>query len=341
MDKFLDTQLHPADTCNICAENFDAVHQPVALPCKHIFGYECIKKWLKGGRGNSNACPTCRYIVVPKPERHPSFDVPSIWQALRDEPPERLHSFMAKIWSGLQVLWQRQPTGNFTVTSLLDEAIIPGLVSTARGINAPPGNRVQDPILNCYNLLAASWDSIGRLDMAAGLAIPLVRLARLMANAGAVLPKWLTTNARINRLIWLANACLPINAEHISWDYLNGATQPKDFSHMPLLHLYTVLISQSIAHLPDPEPYPKKRHELMNLVIKRCCTKIGGTGYSWKSRPSNEFKDALVVVYEELRRHQIEKEKKSLRGHEGEESLVKGIWALAGWGGRRETSPSG
>ncbi|KAE8833377.1 hypothetical protein HRS9139_05196 [Pyrenophora teres f. teres] len=333
MDKFLDTQLHPADTCNICTEHFGALHQPVALPCKHIFGYECIKKWLKGGRGNTNACPTCRCVVVPKPEPRASFDVPSIWKALCDESPERLYTLMEKVWSGLQVLWQRHPTGNFTVTSILDKAIIPALVATARRPNAS-GNRNQDSILDCYNLLAASWDSIGRLDMAAGLAIPLVRLARLMANAGAVLPKWLTKNARVNRLIWLANACLPITAEHISWDYLIEATQPKDAHHIPLLHLYTVLISQSITHLPAPQPYPTKRHEIMNLVIERCCTKIGGIGCVWKSKPSNEFKDALVGVFDELRRYQIEKKKMSLRGHDEEESLVKGIWALAGWGGK-------
>jgi len=336
MDKFLDTQLHPADTCSICTEHFGALHQPVALPCKHIFGYECIKTWLKGGKGNTNACPTCRYVVVPKPEPRAAFDVPSIWQALCEEPPERLYSLVTKMWSGLQVLWQQHPTGNFTVTSILDKAVIPALVATARGADSPE-HRNQDAILDCYNLLAASWDSIGRLDMAAGLAIPLVRLARLMTNVGAVLPKWLTTNARVNRLIWRANACNPITAEHISWDYLIEAMKPEDIRHMPLLHLYTVLISQSIAHLPAPQPYPKKKHEIMNLTIKRCCTKIGGVGCVWKSKPSNEFKDALVVVYEELRRYQLDKGKMSLRGHDREESLVKGIWALAGWSGGRGT----
>jgi hypothetical protein len=334
MENFLNTQLHPSDACNICTDHFSATHHPVALPCKHIFGHECIKRWLKGGRGNTNACPTCRYVVVPKLNRHGSFDVASNWQALCDQPPERLNTFMMKIWSGLHMLWQRKPTGAFTVTSVLDQAIIPALINTALCTNAPEDQR-QDSLLDCYNLVAASWDSMGRPDIATGLAIPLVRLARLIASAGAVLPKWLTTNPRANRLIWRANACLPIGEDDISWRYIIEASQQTESPYFPLLHLYTVLISQSIAHYPAPQPYPTKRHELTDLVVERCCTRIGGGGAAWKGKPGDELKDILVGVYDELRRYQLEKGKISLRGHDREDAIVKGIWALASWGGGR------
>ena len=110
------------------------------------------------------------------------------------------------------------------------------------------------------------------------------------------------------------------------------ASTLKDDQYMPLLHLYTVLVSQGIAHQAAPNPYPSKRHEVMKLVVERCCTKIGVT---WKSKPSSKFKDVLVSVYEELRRWQGEKGRMSLRGHDGEEGVVKGIWALAGWVGGR------
>jgi hypothetical protein len=105
--------------------------------------------------------------------------------------------------------------------------------------------------------------------------------------------------------------------------------------YFDLLHLYTVLISQSIAHFPAPQPYPSKRHEVVNLVVERCCVKIGGSGCGWKGRPGNELKDTLVIVYEELRRYQIEKGRMSLRGHHEEEAVVRGIWALAAWRGRK------
>ncbi|KAF1835873.1 hypothetical protein BDW02DRAFT_267359 [Decorospora gaudefroyi] len=332
MENFLNTQLHPADTCNICTEHFSDVHQPVALPCKHIFGHECIKKWLKSGRGNTNACPTCRYICVPEPQpnlqsRAP-FDVPSIWKELCELSPDRLNEFISYIWTGLRALWQQYPTGIFTVTSILDEVLIPALLTSAQRTNIF-GGLPQDPIRDCYGLVAASWDSLGRPDRAVGLAIPLVRLARLMASTGAVLPRWLTDTSRTNRLIWQANACLPITEDNISWEHIMEAADLKNNRYLPLLHLYTVLVSQSISHQSFPGPWPKKRHEMMNLVVERCCTKIGGAG--WKNKPSNGFKDKLVGVFEELRRWQLEKGKMSLRGHDVEDSIVKGIWALAGW----------
>ncbi|KNG52797.1 gar1-domain-containing protein, partial [Stemphylium lycopersici] len=246
----------------------------------------CIRKWLKGGQGNTNACPTCRYVLVPKPSPRGTFDTPTIWKALCDQPPERLHTVTMNIWSGLQILWQRHPMGSFTVTSILDQAVIPALISASRYAR-PPVDRSQDAILDCHNLIAASWDSLGRPNLATGLAVPLVRLARLMASAGAVLPKWLTTSSRTNRLIWRANACLPITEEHITWDFIIEAAQLTSARYFHLLHLYTVFISQSIAHFPAPRPYPVKRHEVMNMVVERCCLKIGGNGCAWKDWEQN------------------------------------------------------
>jgi hypothetical protein len=65
------------------------------------------------------------------------------------------------------------------------------------------------------------------------------------------------------------------------------------------------------------------------MVVERCCRRIAGD--NWVGKPSNEFKDVLVVVYEELRRYQLDKKKLSLRGHDSEDEVVRGIWALARW----------
>lgn len=333
MENFINTQLQPVETCSICTDAFSADHQPVTLPCKHIFGHECIKKWLRTGRGNNASCPNCRVALYEKRDPKSAFDAPSIWQALCEQPPERLHTFMTKIWSGLRTLWQRKPDGKFTITELLDEAIIPALVQTA---NPDSPNRVRDndPLLDCYNLIAASWDSLGRPDTATGLAIPLVRLARLMSSASSTLAKWLTTVPRANRLFWKANACLGLTESQISWDWIVAAYENiVETKYFPLLHLYTMLISQGMAHASQQGVLPKRRHEMMNLVVERCCRKIGGE--DWEGRPSNEFKDVLVVVYEELRRYRVEKKKLSLRGRDGEEVVVQGIWALAGWSVRK------
>ncbi|OAL04794.1 hypothetical protein IQ06DRAFT_365373 [Phaeosphaeriaceae sp. SRC1lsM3a] len=329
MEQFINSQLRPVEACIICTEPFGADHQPVSLPCKHIFGHECIKRWLRVGRGNNTSCPQCRDVVVLKCGARTAFDVPSIWNAMCEQPPERLHIFMTEIWSGLQLLWQRKSTGKFSVTEILEAAIIPALVQTTNP-TAPRQRREHDPLLDCYNLIAASWDSLGRPDTTTGLAIPLVRLARLMSSASSTIPKWLTTVERINHLFWKANACLNLTMTDISWDIIMAASQHlADTQHFPLLHLYTMLISQSISHSAQPKTWPCRRHEIMNLVVERCCKKIGG-GY-WTSQPSNEFKEVLVVVYEELRRCQLKKKKPSLKGHEGENSVVKGLWAVASW----------
>lgn len=329
MEEFINSQLHPVETCIICTEPFGAHHQPVSLPCKHIFGHECIKKWLRIGRGNNTSCPQCRDSIVQRRNPRAAFDVPSIWEAMCEQPPERLHTFITEIWSGLRTLWQRKTTGKFSVTEILDAAIIPALVETTNP-TAPRQRREHDPLLDCYNLIAASWDSLGRPDTATGLAIPLVRLARLMSSASSTIPKWLTSLERINHLFWKANACLGLTTTDISWDAIMACSQDlADTQHLPLLHLYTVLVSQSISHCAGPKFWPSRRHEVMNLVVERCCKKIGGV--EWSSKPSNEFKDMLVTVYEELRRCQTKKKKASLKGHDGEESMVKGIWALAGW----------
>lgn len=329
MEDFIRTKLHPADDCAICTEVFGAEHQPVALPCKHIFGHKCIKKWLRSGRGANASCPSCRAVMYENSDPNASLDAPSLWKALCEHPPERLHTFMTYMWSDLQDLWKRKPSGKFSVTELLDKVIIPALDQTASA-GSPPTLPVHDVFMDCYNFITASWNSLGRPDRATGLAIPLVRLARLISSASTTLPKWMTTVPRTNRLLWTANACMGTMKCEISWDDIIAASQNvANTQYFPLLHLYTLLISQSIAHNAQPSVWPIRRYEVMNLVVERCCKKIGGEG--WSGKPSSAFKDVLVLVYEELRKFQLDQKKMSLRGYGSEVEIVKGIWALAIW----------
>ena len=66
--------------CGICQREFDDQHvhpenssgftqeRPITLPCSHVYGEECLRKWLspasKGG-GNANTCPSCRKVLFP------------------------------------------------------------------------------------------------------------------------------------------------------------------------------------------------------------------------------------------------------------------------------------
>lgn len=235
---------------------------------------------------------------------------------------------MEKLWGAIRGLWKRKPDGKFSIIELLDDAVFPAL--TEAGAQAWSGSH--DAFADAYNLIAASWDSLGRPNRAEGLVMPFIRLARLVSSAATTLPLYLVDLARTSQLIWNANACLGLSEDCISWDCIIDASKLHSDQHFPLLHLYTVLISQSIAHQSGPQKHqhlPTRRYEIMNLVVDKCCTRIGKDHFI--GRPSNGFKDALAFVFQELWRYQHEQARRSLGGHVGEDVIVRGIWAIASW----------
>lgn len=55
--------------CPICIESYDvprSSESPVRLPCSHVMGKECLRKWLKSSvsNRNKNACPICRAVLI-------------------------------------------------------------------------------------------------------------------------------------------------------------------------------------------------------------------------------------------------------------------------------------
>ena len=50
--------------CAICLEDLGFTEDSQHLPCSHLFHSGCIKGWLE----DRGTCPTCRYVVVPRPE---------------------------------------------------------------------------------------------------------------------------------------------------------------------------------------------------------------------------------------------------------------------------------
>src|SRR5690242_3223773 len=243
METFIKTQLRPVQECIICTEHFSATHHPVTLDCKHVFGHKCISRWIRDGRGINASCPVCRHVLIVKENPQPAFDATSIWIRLCELPLDRLHAFMKKLWVAIREIWKRKPDGNFTVSDLLERAIFPALIEI--GAQARSGSH--DAFTDAYSLIAASWDSVGRPDRAEGLAIPFVRLARLVCSAATTLPMYLTGLTRTTRLIWKANACLGLTEADISWNLIMSASKQDTSDHFPLLHLFTALISQSIA----------------------------------------------------------------------------------------------
>ncbi|KAJ8705136.1 hypothetical protein PYW08_012456 [Mythimna loreyi] len=50
------------ETCPICLDTWgnSGKHRLVALKCGHLFGAECVERWLKAQTSNNRTCPTCK-----------------------------------------------------------------------------------------------------------------------------------------------------------------------------------------------------------------------------------------------------------------------------------------
>jgi hypothetical protein len=331
MEALIDQRLKATETCIVCTEPFSSTHTPVALPCNHVFGHACIKKWLRDGRGNTQSCPYCRHAIISSAistASNEEFTPESVWTALSALPQSHFATLTKHTWAAVQTQWRGRMSADFSISELTDGIVLPALRETCAVYGS-------SPFIDALIFVESAWTSLkraGRSGPLTGLTIPFVRLARMMAEASGVLPKWLTSVERVNVLLWNANASLGLGSENIDWDtMMTAATLSPTSSHLfPLLHLYTMLISQNIAHSPTPEPFPTCRHEVINLIVERCCRKIGAR---WTGRPGNEFKERLLYVFVELRRHQCEEGKMSLRGHAGEENVVRGLWGMAVWKG--------
>ncbi|KAF2714949.1 hypothetical protein K504DRAFT_365426 [Pleomassaria siparia CBS 279.74] len=322
MEDFIQSELQPTDDCGICSEGWSYDHIPVALKCRHIFGHQCLLRWLRGGRNNNNTCPFCRHAIYEADQGDSiPFETNSIWSSLCGQSSERLNALVVAIWRNLRSLRDRTPSGNYTVKELLDQCIFPALILASGGR--------YDSFKDCYSLTAVSYASLGHPDTPQGLAIPLIRLARLMDRCWFSIPNHLATLERTNIVFWKSNACMGLQSDTIDWNFINEASTLDNDRYFPLLHLFTVLISQVIAHHPRAQQWPQRGYERMNLVVERCCSTAVGT--AWKGIPSNEFKNRLVIVYEELKRHQGDMNRISLRGNEGEEHIVRGLWQMANW----------
>jgi hypothetical protein len=47
-------------TCSICWQEYAPGHEPAIADCGHIFGLQCILKWVETGNHQAPTCPLCR-----------------------------------------------------------------------------------------------------------------------------------------------------------------------------------------------------------------------------------------------------------------------------------------
>lgn len=101
----LASDIHSDVLCTICSEPFlrgDNPEIPVRLHCGHVFGMNCILKWLSPvSRNGNNSCPNCR---------KPIFDD---WNKLNFPPPQRSAPLAAR--SGITPALNVRNSSNFPV----------------------------------------------------------------------------------------------------------------------------------------------------------------------------------------------------------------------------------
>lgn len=60
------------ETCPICLDSWgnSGEHRLVALKCGHLFGLQCVERWLKAQSSKERSCPTCKSKTTIKDIRH-------------------------------------------------------------------------------------------------------------------------------------------------------------------------------------------------------------------------------------------------------------------------------
>ncbi|XP_026750913.2 E3 ubiquitin-protein ligase RFWD3-like [Galleria mellonella] len=60
------------ETCPICLDSWgnSGEHRLVALKCGHLFGYQCVERWLKAQPAKDRSCPTCKSKATIKDIRY-------------------------------------------------------------------------------------------------------------------------------------------------------------------------------------------------------------------------------------------------------------------------------
>lgn len=324
MEGFLRT-LQATEICMICQEAFSKTHAPAVLPCKHVFGKQCVEDWLRNGRGNTDSCPYCRNTLFERTDE-------AIWLDICALPSARLHRLMTLLVENYRICRQLH-RGHHSHQPFFDEILCPALS------NMPPPLG-DDALTRCLARLLELHGPDGSeypMHTFQGLVKPLYRLLALTYLAHKKVPQHLITNPTFSALVFKANACLDYTTSKHNWNHLNEASSLLNDRYIHFLHLFTVFVSQDISYNGNKSPKisEMRRHEKVNFVVDAYCKGVDINRY-WEGQPSNEFKDRLVSVYEELRRHQIDMGRISLRGNDGEETTVRGLWQTAAWKIKRE-----
>ncbi|KAF1996332.1 hypothetical protein P154DRAFT_443540 [Amniculicola lignicola CBS 123094] len=310
--------------CFICQGDFGPDHTPVALACRHIFGRQCLLHWLQQGQGNVSSCPQCRApLSAEAAQGQPAraeFTSETLWDRCCEMSSYQIDTLMYHIWKILDAYQFWPENINVYIHDLFMNVIRSSFEDASRQMN--------DLLFRGIHL-----QFHGRTQAAQGVIPSFNRLVLLMLATRSKFPKTFQAEARTNMLIFKASACFGRGGITLYWECLNEASLSRNDRYFPFLHFYTMLVSQNVEYHPKGNMWPELPQEQLAMVVDRCCNRIGRhwDGRPWEGVPSDEFKNKLVAVYHELQHHQHGSGRVSLRGNEGEEDIVRGLWRTGTW----------
>ncbi|ORY16398.1 hypothetical protein BCR34DRAFT_476277 [Clohesyomyces aquaticus] len=339
MDDFLQ-HLQRVDVCPVCQNGFDTQHTPVILDCRHIFGHSCLTTWVRNGRGLTNSCPCCRAQLFSVDNKNvesgadtSSFfanttrDAEQQWSAICNQPIELITIFLNQAWLSVEHLLSRTAPRKQGIYELMPNVLTPALCAGSRIGDFAPFRRTYEKLEVILEGPPGEMD----VDNSYGPLIPLLRLVEMMASAIDIVPKYVRTSPQANMLIWKANTSLGLDIRSFRWQHIVEAVELQENRHWHALWWFTMLISQQIAHDDSVKAWPAVEHRRKDIMKNKFLDRIGR---SW-GLPSDAFVAKAYIVYEELIRHQVAMKRISLRGKDGEEHIVRGLWQTSQWIVRR------
>jgi hypothetical protein len=315
--------------CSLCNRPYSANHTPAVLrACGHTFGYSCLSVILNGGdvdlrntwsdtpsiSHGDTQCPKCQVPITHVDSEQTAL---SILRAISSDAPEqqnKLNTFVEQLRESVAKTdpdVERKDYMQFfkrCYTSDGDDILQKALQDAAS---------TGDYFSPFHDAIAAS-----RGGEPQPMAFPLIRLCFLLWDVHCAIKR--KTSLAINVMLWEGNRCLGVGNPLIQWEDIEDATKLETPQLFPLLHCFTMLVSQALARNNLTNPWLGDQR--LDLAQKLACEIIGP---HFEGEPSEQWLYKLAIVVDELKRHQFEKGRKSLTGAAAEKSIVRGWWAIA------------
>jgi hypothetical protein len=130
---------------------------------------------------------------------------------------------------------------------------------------------------------------VSRCDDPQPMAFPLIRLCFLLWDVHNAIKR--KTSPTINVLLWEANRALGTSNPLIQWEDVEDAATLEDSKIFPLIHCFTMLVSQEFARRNLTGPW--MREARLELARKLACESIGP---HFEGKPSTQWLESWRLL---------------------------------------------